>query len=126
MRDSENKSRTLIESKRKIELIELELIAVKKEFEKGLRILNVRECEIKKIQDELNIKSADFDNMKSVKEGLETQLSDQIKLKEKFDKSRTKWKNQCQEVYEDNEGLREKIGKWKHHYLYNNPTFSHH
>ncbi|KAI7958325.1 hypothetical protein MJO29_006542 [Puccinia striiformis f. sp. tritici] len=124
MRDSENKSRTLIESKRKIELIELELIAVKKEFEKCLRILNVRECEIKKIQDELNIKSADFDNMKSVKEGLETQLSDQIKLKEKFDKSRTKWKNQCQEVYEDNEGLREKIARKAAVETYNQNTLN--
>ncbi|EHS63745.1 uncharacterized protein PGTG_21837 [Puccinia graminis f. sp. tritici CRL 75-36-700-3] len=110
MRDSENKSRTLIESKRKIELIELELIGVKKEFEKCLRILNVRESEIKKIQDELNLKSADFENMKQIKEGLEIDLSEEKKMKEKFEKSRTKWKNQCKEVYEDNEGLREKIG----------------
>ncbi|KAA1080553.1 Kinesin- protein 11 [Puccinia graminis f. sp. tritici] len=111
MRDSENKSRTLIESKRKIELIELELIGVKKEFEKCLRILNVRESEIKKIQDELNLKSTDFENMKQIKEGLEIDLSEEKKMKEKFEKSRTKWKNQCKEVYEDNEGLREKIAR---------------
>ncbi|WAQ84187.1 hypothetical protein PtA15_4A639 [Puccinia triticina] len=111
MRDSENKSRTLIESKRKIELIELELIAVKKEFEKCLRILNVRESEIKKIQDELNLKSSDFDTMKGLKEGLELELSGERAMKERFEKSRTKWKNQCKEVYEDNEGLREKIAR---------------
>ncbi|WAR55018.1 hypothetical protein PtB15_4B636 [Puccinia triticina] len=111
MRDSENKSRTLIESKRKIELIELELIAVKKEFEKCLRILNVRESEIKKIQDELNLRSSDFDTMKGLKEGLELELSGERAMKERFEKSRTKWKNQCKEVYEDNEGLREKIAR---------------
>jgi kinesin family protein 11 len=110
MRDSENKSRSLIDSKRKIELVELELISVKKEFEKCLRILNVRESEIKKIQDELTTKSSDFDNMKRTKEDLEIQLFEERKIKEKFDKSRIKWRNQCKEVYEDNEGLRDKIG----------------
>ncbi|PLW52409.1 hypothetical protein PCASD_00047 [Puccinia coronata f. sp. avenae] len=111
MRDSENKSRSLIDSKRKIELVELELISVKKEFEKCLRILNVRESEIKKIQDELTTKSSDFDNMKRTKEDLEIQLFEERKIKEKFDKSRIKWRNQCKEVYEDNEGLRDKIAR---------------
>jgi len=111
MRDSENKTRSLIESKRKIELVELELIGVKKEFEKCLRILNVRESEIVKVQDELNTKSNDFENMKATKESLEIQLSQERKMKERFDISRTKWKNQYREVYQDNEGLREKIAR---------------
>ncbi|MBW0477866.1 hypothetical protein O181_017581 [Austropuccinia psidii MF-1] len=111
MKESENKNRNLIESKRRIELIELELIGVKKEFEKCLRILNLREGEIKKVQDEFSKKSLDFEEMKSAKEALEADLSKERKKRESLEKSRIKWKSQCMEAFEDNEGLRAKIDR---------------
>ncbi|EGG08631.1 uncharacterized protein MELLADRAFT_115985 [Melampsora larici-populina 98AG31] len=109
--ESEGKNRMMIESRRKIELIELELMRTKKEFEKCLRMLNVREGEIKKIQDELNKRLNELDELKSIRDHLETDLVQEKGAREVSERSRSKWKGRCQEAYEENEGLRAKIGR---------------
>lgn len=111
IQESESKSRTMLEAKRRIELIELESIGVKKEFEKCLRILNVRESEMKKIQDEVIKKTKELDRSNELNRDLESRLSREVRLREKLEISRAKWKNQCKEAYEDNEGLRAKIAR---------------
>ncbi|CAH7676945.1 kinesin motor domain-domain-containing protein [Phakopsora pachyrhizi] len=111
MSESESKNRNLADSRRKIELIELELIRTKKEFENCLRVLNIRELEIKKNQDELSRKKNEFEDMKQLKEGLDEELLKERKIKDQLKVDKNRWKSQFKEVYNDNEGLRAKIAR---------------
>lgn len=110
--ESEAKNRSMIEYRRRIELIELELMRTKKEFEKCLRMLNVRESEIKKIQDELNRKCGELEDLKCVRASLEAELAKERAAKDALEISRRKWKGRCHEAYGENEGLRAKIGAY--------------
>ncbi|KAH9810600.1 P-loop containing nucleoside triphosphate hydrolase protein [Melampsora americana] len=91
--ESEGKNRMMIEARRKIELIELELMRTKKEFEKCLRMMN------------------ELDELKLIRDGLETDLVQEKGAREVSERSRSKWKGRCHEAYEENEGLRAKIGR---------------
>ncbi|KAG0147527.1 hypothetical protein CROQUDRAFT_76582 [Cronartium quercuum f. sp. fusiforme G11] len=109
--ESEAKNRTMVELRRRIELVELELMRTKKEFEKCLRMLNVREGEIKKLTDELGRRNGELEDLKVIRAGLEQQVVMERAAKEANERSRRKWKGRCQEAYEENEGLRAKISR---------------
>ncbi|KAI8452321.1 P-loop containing nucleoside triphosphate hydrolase protein, partial [Phakopsora pachyrhizi] len=98
MSESESKNRNLADSRRKIELIELELIRTKKEFENCLRVLNIRELEIKKNQDELSRKKNEFEDMKQLKEGLDEELLKERKIKDQLKVDKNRWKSQFKEI----------------------------
>ena len=105
----EGRKVALNEAKRQGDIDQSQLRTTKEQFEQALRVLGVRDHELKSSQDQLEVERENASQLRNVLGGVKEELEDETVLRRAYEGERRKWKSLAGKIHADNEGLREKI-----------------
>ena len=109
---SEHEARRLAmeETRRQAELFDMQLRTTREQFEHSLRLLGVREGELKSTIEELDRKSDELTRTAIQLSVVRDHLNDEAKLRRAHDVGRREWKGWARMAISDTDGLRAKLG----------------
>lgn len=109
---SEHEARkvSLDDARRQVEVYEHHVATARESLEQSLRLLGLRDQEMKRISEELSSTSASLQATEARARNLGEQWREEQAMRQAFEDSRSAWKDWAQLAYVDAEGLRAKIG----------------
>lgn len=109
--EHESRKKDLAEARRQSDIFQSQLRTTREQFEQALRVLSVRDVEIKSALDALEDERGNVKKVQRLLDEMRKELDDEVLLRRANEEERQRWKSVAGTAMADVDGLREKIGR---------------
>lgn len=109
--EHESRKTALVEAKRQGDIYQSQLRTTREQFEQALRVLGVRDTDLKNALDNLEEEKGNYKNLENTLGQVRNELSDEMLLRKANEQERKKWKDVAGQAVQDVDGLWNKIAR---------------
>jgi kinesin family protein 11 len=101
----------LADAKRQADIFQSQMRTTTEQFEQALRVLGVRDAELRTIGEQLAAEKGNFSELKALLEQTRQELDDETVLRRGNDEQRRRWRDVAGQAVQDVDGLRDKVAR---------------